>query len=369
MGAEHHVVAVLEVIGVVLHKGGAAFKASRHHFHDAQQRGGFPVAFARKAVALLHQTLYRKARQLFKPVQVFKRGGEGVETAIFQETLHAKFDTCGIKNVLALVAVNLRGRGQAVAAFIFIHQRVDIAFADVVNYGHQIAHAPGVHREAELDLRGDFIPFGDGDFTHVVAKARHFQVTGILFRYRLTHPRAKTPLRLFVLPVARHHAMLQTHTRADEAELAAAVRGLVQVHKVHIDAAPRDLRVELGMELQQRFIKDGKTVDPHLRRREGMQPDHQTRAFVVIVGVAANGGDLVRCGAERLQHQFARQLRFSVQRVHHLFGVLVDLTQRFRAVKVLAANHKPHFILIENCHHRVLNVSGPPGLRARQTAG
>ena len=66
--------------------------------------------------------------------------------------------------------------------------------------------------------------------------------------------------------MAGHHAVLLTHAGADEAELAAAVRGLVQVHKVHIDAVPRQGRVELGMELHQRFVEDREAVNPHFRR-------------------------------------------------------------------------------------------------------
>ena len=83
MRAEHQVVAILKVIGVILHKGGAAVQAAGHHLHNAQQRCGLPVAFAGKAVALLHQALYRQARQLFQAVQIFKSGGEGVEAALF----------------------------------------------------------------------------------------------------------------------------------------------------------------------------------------------------------------------------------------------------------------------------------------------
>lgn len=57
-------------------------------------------------------------------------------------------------------------------------------------------------------------------------------------------------MRLFILPVTGDHGMLLTHTCADEAELTTAVRGLVQVHKVHINAVPRQGGVELGVELK-----------------------------------------------------------------------------------------------------------------------
>ena len=91
-----------------------------------------------------------------------------------------------------------------------------------------------------------------------------------------------------------------------------------------------------------------------------MQPHHQAGAFVVVIGIAADVGDFVRGGSQRLQHQFARQFSFRVQRIHNVLRVFRHLLQRFRSVQMLAANHKPHFIIIKNGHHRVLNVSGLP---------
>lgn len=82
---------------------------------------------------------------------------------------------------------------------------------------------------------------------------------------------------LFILPVTGNDGMLLTHTRADEAELTTAMCSLVQVHKVHIDAIPRQRRVKLGVELQQRFVEHGQAVDPHFGRGEGVQPHHQSR--------------------------------------------------------------------------------------------
>ncbi len=38
-----------------------------------------------------------------------------------------------------------------------------------------------VHREAKLNLRGDFIAVGHRHFAHVIAETAHFQMTGILF--------------------------------------------------------------------------------------------------------------------------------------------------------------------------------------------
>ena len=54
----------LEMVGVVLHEGGAAGQARRHHLQRAQQHRGLPVAFAAEAVAVGHQPLHGEAGQL-----------------------------------------------------------------------------------------------------------------------------------------------------------------------------------------------------------------------------------------------------------------------------------------------------------------
>lgn len=164
-----------------------------------------------------------------------------MEAALFEEALHAQLDARRIQHVLALVTVDLCRRRQAVTAFVLVHQRVNVAIADVIHHLHQSPTAR-VDGEAKFNLRGHFITVGDRHFAHVVAETHHLQVTGILLRYRLTHPGSQCVLCTAILPVAGHHGMLLTHARADEAELAAAVSGLVQVHEVHVDAVPRQGR-------------------------------------------------------------------------------------------------------------------------------
>ena len=72
-----------------------------------------------------------------------------------------------------------------------------------------------------------------------------------------------------------------------------------------------------------------------------MQPHHQTRATIVIIGVTANRGDFIRRGAQWFQHQFTGQFRFRIQRLNDVLGMLGDLTQGFRAIQMLAANDLP----------------------------
>ncbi len=56
--------------------------------------------------------------------------------------------------------------------------------------------------------------------------------------------------------MANDHFAMHPQPRADEPELAAAVGRLVEVHEVHVDRRPRDLAIELRVQMQQRLLQD-----------------------------------------------------------------------------------------------------------------
>ncbi len=196
------------MIGVILHKGGAARTIARQHFKNAQQRGSFPVAFAGETVALAHQALHRQSWKLRHAVQRLEVGGEGFAALAVEEALDADLDTRRVEHVLALLAAAGRHVAEAIEAFILVDQRVDLAVAYLINHLNQIADAPAVDRVAELDLRRDFIPFGHRHFAHIVAKARHFQLLAALLREGGAHPVADALLACRILPVAGDDAVL-----------------------------------------------------------------------------------------------------------------------------------------------------------------
>ena len=72
--------------------------------------------------------------------------------------------------------------------------------------------------------------------------------------------------RLAILPVTDDHLAGKPHARADVAELASAVRRLVQIHEIHVDRRPGDFGVELGMQLHQRFVQRLQSRYPHFGR-------------------------------------------------------------------------------------------------------
>ena len=79
--AEHERVRGVEVIGIVLHEGSAAFEPVGHDFHDADERGRLPIALTGESVAVFHQPLHGEAGQLFHAVEIFESGGERGEAA------------------------------------------------------------------------------------------------------------------------------------------------------------------------------------------------------------------------------------------------------------------------------------------------
>ena len=91
--AEHLVPFRREVVGVVLHEGGAALEIRGDDFHRAKERACFPIAFATEAVTIGHEALNGEARELLETVQVLKVCGEALEIAIFEERAQTEFDS------------------------------------------------------------------------------------------------------------------------------------------------------------------------------------------------------------------------------------------------------------------------------------
>ena len=188
---------------------------------------------------------------------------------------------------------------------------------DVAHRRRQIADAVAVDREAEGDLRRHLVAFGHGDLAHVVAEARHLGALQVVPRPGHARPRADAVLHLAVAPVADDDLAAQPHPRVHEPGLAVAVRRLVQVHEVHVDAIPRRIAVELRVQVQHRLLQRAQAADPHLRRRERVHPQDHAGAAGVAVGLEQRGADLVRRRQQALEHHRQRHLRRRVERLGH----------------------------------------------------
>ena len=79
--AQHQAAPGIKVIGVILHKRGAALEPGGHYLHGPDQRTRLPVTFSPETKAVGHQTLRRNAGQLNQPVKILKGIGESFEAA------------------------------------------------------------------------------------------------------------------------------------------------------------------------------------------------------------------------------------------------------------------------------------------------
>ena len=150
-------------------------------------------------------------------------------------------------------------------------------------------------------------------------------------------------------------------TRDDVCELAVAVRGLVEVHEVHVDLGPRQVPTELGVKVQQRLAQGLEPGDPHLRGRERVHPRDDADAGIVALRVQAGAPDAVRA----LHDQWRRRsspgwppTRRGPPRSPS--ACCSTRAQRLLAVEVLAAGEEPQAKPVGQ-HGRISLVSSPRG--------
>ena len=265
-------------------------KAAGHHLRRADEGRGLPVALGPEPVPVGHQALDGEAGKLGEAVEVLERRGEGGEAALPQEGPHPGLDP----GLLAQVGLLRVARPDLVGLAVLREERVHLGVRHLVDHRDEVADPVAVDRVAELPLRRHLVALGDRHLAHVVAEAGHLEPARLRPAAGRAHPRADPVVHLLVLPVADHDLAGQAQPRADEPELAVAVGGLVQVHEVHVDRAPRQVAVELRVEVQEGLLERGEAGDPHLRGREGVHPEDEADAALRHVGLGEEGGDLVR---------------------------------------------------------------------------
>jgi hypothetical protein len=151
--------------------------------------------------------------------------------------------------------------------------------------------------------------------------------------------------------LARH-----AQTGLHEAELAVAVRRLVEVHEVHVDGLPRDVAVPLGVQVQERLLQRVETLDPHLRRGEGVHPPDQPDARVVGVRLEHDPSDRVGRREHRLPDDGHGDPVVAVDHGRDLARLRRDLRERLVAVEGLAAGQEPDLARLLLGAHAVLSL-------------
>lgn len=308
-----------------------------HGFQDGGHRCDLPVAFAAVAVALRHEVLGREAGQLFHAIEVLERVGEGFAALRIHHLLHSDL-------FARLIADGSDIVGRKIVLFaVNGHELVNFRFRDGVHFLDQIANGPCVDFPAEFLLDFDFIALGDSHVAHIVAETHDFHVLRDGDADGGLHPAADAGLHILVLPVPSDNLARLAQARADEAVFPVAVRGLIEVHEVHVDFFIGNLTVILGRKVQPRLLEHIQAVDPHFGRAECMAPCDDTGAGIIIISLfydlrdlsAGFGCDLI---FERIRQDGGQLLR-------HLLRTPCDSRQNILAVERLRADDKPEFIM------------------------
>ena len=129
----------------------------------------------------------------------------------------------------------------------------------------------------------------------------------------------------------------------EESGLAVAVGGLVEVHEVHVDGLPREIAVELGVEMEERFFKRGEPAYPHFGWGERVHPQDEAGAGGIGVGGDAEVGDFFGRGEEGFEFEGEREALGFDETVDDGLGVGGDLFERAGAVEMLRTANEPDF--------------------------
>jgi len=196
------------------------------------------------------------------------------------------------------------------------------------HFGDEVADAVAVDGETEFHLGRDLVALGDRDLAHVVTEADEAGALPILPRAGGAHPGGDAVVHLGVGPVADDNFAREAHARVDEPGLAVAVGGLVEVHEIHVDRAPREVAIELGVEVEERFLQQREAADPHLGRRKCVHPQHEAGAGGGGVGVDADLRDLVGRREKFLEDDLVGEALRGVETLDDFLGIFFDLRER-----------------------------------------
>ena len=167
---------------------------------------------------------------------------------------------------------------ELIGVFVLGDQPVDARVVHVADRRRQLADAVPVDRDAEANLRLDLVAVRARDLAHVVAEAGDAQRLRLMPAAGRSRPGADPLEDGRVGPVPGDGLPSEPHPRREVAEFPVAVRRLVQVHEVHVDLGPRELAVELRVEVEERLLEAAETGDPHLRGRKRVHPGDHTHA-------------------------------------------------------------------------------------------
>jgi hypothetical protein len=157
--------------------------------------------------------------------------------------------------------------------------------------------------------------------------------------------------------MANHYFSIQPQPRVNETRFPVAMRGLIQVHEIHVNLAPRQVAVKLRVQMEERLAQNRQSANPHLGRGESVHPENQASAVGGAIGFNAKGSNFLRSRHRWLPNQFKREPLRTVELLDNLLRVCRHLVQGFPAIQVLAAGDIPNLGGLQVFH--IFRDSGP----------
>src|SRR5690606_16516559 len=156
---------------------------------ESNQRRCIPITLSPKTIALGHESLTRKTRQLLQTVQVLKSCRESTEASLFKEPSHGNLLARCAVEALSMLPVFLDRGGEDIAFLVLFNEPFHLVFCDFSNQEGKIPDAVSVDRPSKLDLGFYSIAAGHGDLAHIhAAETCDLQVTRLVHCQRASRP-------------------------------------------------------------------------------------------------------------------------------------------------------------------------------------
>ncbi len=119
---------------------------------------------------------------------------------------------------------------------------------------------------AQDHLGRDFVTFRYGHIPHVIAEPGNSRPLAVIPGCRHSHPDGQFLQGFRIPPMTDDHLAVLAHAGIDKPKLPIAMGRLMQVHVIHINFAPGNIPVILGMEVYIGFVQQVQTGNPHPSR-------------------------------------------------------------------------------------------------------
>ncbi len=79
-----------------------------------------------------------------------------------------------------------------------------------------------------------------------------------------------------------NHLPVQPQPRMHEPRLPIPMRCLIEIHEIHVNLRPRQIAIELRMQVRKWFMQVDQAADPHFGGGEGVHPEDEASALGIV---------------------------------------------------------------------------------------